>query len=167
MIVYIPTLGRIGKQPTADAMKEAGIDYRLVCRKTERNQFVTAGYNVLQEPEDLPRSIGHTRQFIMEQVDGNKQAIRWEVYVGFECRGKRTDTPFFLTKQGPADIKPRGHGWRKPPRMVRLTVWPGLAVVRVTTASRGGRVRILVSCECSPLTVRSSKRAVQTLLHLK
>jgi len=105
MIVYIPTLGRIGKQPTADAMKEAGIDYRLVCRKTERNQFVTAGYNVLQEPEDLPRGIGHTRQFIMEQVDGHQQAIMMDDDLGFACRGKRTDNPLYLTQSEPADIK--------------------------------------------------------------
>lgn len=105
MIVYIPTLGRVNKQPTADAMKEAGIDYRLVCRPEEALPLIDNGYMVLSEPTGYPKGIGHTRQLIMKLEDGNPQAIMMDDDLGFACRGKRTDNPLYLTQSEPTDIK--------------------------------------------------------------
>ena len=104
MIVYIPTLGRVNKQITARSLKEAGVPYRLVCRKNEAPALYLAGHDVLVEPEDLPRGIGHTRQFIMEQTDGEEQTIMMDDDLVFAIRGKRTDNPMYLSPCMPLDV---------------------------------------------------------------
>lgn len=104
MIVYIPTLGRVNKQITAQSLKAAGIDYRLVCRKTEALDLFGNGYQVLVEPADLPKGIGYTRQFIMEQDDGEEQAIMMDDDLVFAMRGKREDNPMYLSPCDQTDI---------------------------------------------------------------
>ena len=104
MIVYIPTLGRVGKQITAQHLKSAGVPYKLVCRLNEFNQLSTAGHDTLVEPEDLPRGIGHTRQFIMEQDDGEEQTIMMDDDLVFAMRGKRKDNPMYLRPCEPPDV---------------------------------------------------------------
>ena len=63
-----------------------------------------AGHDVLVEPEDLPRGIGHTRQFIMEQTDGEDQTIMMDDDLVFAMRGKREDNPMYLSPCEPVDV---------------------------------------------------------------
>lgn len=112
MIVYIPTLGRVNKQITVQSLRAAGVDYRLVCRATEADRLNDAGYCVLREPDDLPKGIGHTRQFIMEQDDGKEQVIMMDDDLVFAMRGKREDNPMYLSPCDPADVLAMVHWLR-------------------------------------------------------
>jgi hypothetical protein len=103
MIVYIPTLGRVNKQITARSLKEAGIPYRLVCRKNEALKLAQ-DHELLVEPFNLPYGIGHTRQFIMEQGDGEEQTIMMDDDLVFAMRGKREDNPMYLSPCEPVDV---------------------------------------------------------------
>jgi len=102
-MIYIPTLGRTNRQETAQVLNLAGIDYALVCREEEANALRGRGFTVLVEPDNLPRGIGHTRQFIMDVEPGNK-VIMMDDDLSFARRGKRTDNPLYLTPCTSEDI---------------------------------------------------------------
>lgn len=102
LTVYIPTLGRTTRQETARALKNAGIPYALVCRPDEA-QKLSESHPVMVEPANLPPGIGYTRQFIMDNADGDK-ILMMDDDLAFARRGKRTDNPLYLTPCTNEDI---------------------------------------------------------------
>lgn len=103
-MIYIPTLGRINRQETAMALQAAGVPFLLVCRKSEADALLKRGFYVCVEPENLPRGIGYTRQFIMDTHPGNN-VIMMDDDLSFARRGKRTDNPLYLTPCTNEDIR--------------------------------------------------------------
>lgn len=103
-MIYIPTLGRTNRQETAQALHVAGIPFLLVCREAESEPLRSRGFPVLVEPNDLPRGIGHTRQFIMDYHEHNR-VIMMDDDLSFARRGKRTDNPLYLSPCTPEDIR--------------------------------------------------------------
>lgn len=95
-MIYIPTLGRTDRQETAKALRLANIPFLLVCREEESDALIARGFDVLIEPKDLPRGIGHTRQFIMNHHPGDK-VIMMDDDLSFARRGKRIDNPLYLS----------------------------------------------------------------------
>ena len=100
--VYIPTLGRTTRQETARALAAAGVPYALVCRPDEA-KTLSERYPVMVEPANLPRGIGYTRQFIMDNAEGDK-VLMMDDDLAFARRGKRTDNPLYLTPCTNEDI---------------------------------------------------------------
>ena len=103
-MIYIPTLGRTDRQETAKALREAGIDFALVCRDTEAEYLFKRGFQVIIEPDHVKRGIGHTRQFIMDYHPGDK-VIMMDDDLSFARRGKRIDNPLYLTRCTPEDLR--------------------------------------------------------------
>lgn len=103
-MIYIPTLNRIGRQETARSLRSAGVPYTLVCRQNEASWHRENGHHVLIEPDDLPKGIGHTRQFIMDHDESDK-VIMMDDDLRFARRGKREDNPLYLTPCTNDDIK--------------------------------------------------------------
>ena len=103
-MIYIPTLGRTDRQETAKALQAADIQFLLVCREAESHALFKRNFPVLVEPNDLPRGIGHTRQFIMDYHPGDK-VIMMDDDLSFARRGKRTDNPLYLTPCTSEDLR--------------------------------------------------------------
>lgn len=63
--VYIPTMGRVGKQYTLDCVSESWKPYVfLVCPASEANQHDWP--NIITTPEEVVGNIGKIRQWIIE-----------------------------------------------------------------------------------------------------
>lgn len=70
--IYIPTVGRVGKQPVADLLKAAGAPFQLVTPRNEVRLHVHAGYAVLP---CSAKGIRATRQWILDRHAGGKVLI--------------------------------------------------------------------------------------------
>lgn len=68
-IVYIPTRGRVGKQPTYDVLEQTGIEVMLVCPPREVPGHITTGRRAIACPAE---GISPTRQWIMENTTSRK-----------------------------------------------------------------------------------------------
>lgn len=68
MRVYIPTLGRVGRQETAKALKDTGLDVVLVCPLSESQRHINNGHQVLCHLDTL-RGISAKRQWIVDNTD--------------------------------------------------------------------------------------------------
>lgn len=69
MQVYIPTMGRVGKQPTADALGSSAYEPILVCPVEEAMAHHERGYFAIPCPA---KGIGPTRQWIIDQHDDQR-----------------------------------------------------------------------------------------------
>lgn len=63
MLVYIPTMGRVGKQPTADALRGSAYEPTLVCPSGELKAHWANGYDAIA---CNAQGIGPTRQWILD-----------------------------------------------------------------------------------------------------
>lgn len=95
-IVYIPTRGRVGKQPTYDALAPSGIECVLVCPPDELVGHTNAGYKAFPCKAE---GVAATRQAIMGYAEQTK-VMMFDDDLRFAVR--RLDAP---TKFVPAQTK--------------------------------------------------------------
>ena len=73
MRIYIPTVGRVGRQLTADALRDAGADYQLVVPAAEAR--LHKKHPVLVAPAEACSEITKKRQWILDNAAAPKFAM--------------------------------------------------------------------------------------------
>lgn len=101
MQVYIPTMGRLDKQPTWDALKAAGVGALLVCPLEEAAEHVKRGREVLCPPL-ATLGIAATRQWLLGAVN-NPFVVMMDDDLTFAAR--RVDDPTKFRTVGDAGIQ--------------------------------------------------------------